>query len=133
MRRTVPPGSSRPAGCGGHSAISQRWPAGSRKLAVREPQGRVHRPVQERDPARRQLGADRVHVVDVERHDLAARTVGRVADRRRLDQLRHGGDVESRLISVFPKLKTAESASSKISADAEHVRVEPLRRRRGPR
>jgi hypothetical protein len=70
----------------------------------------IHRSVQERHSTRRQLRAYGIDAVDVDRELKAGSRVGS-ADLCRPDEAwRLGRD--SRLISVFPKLNTAEASSS---------------------
>jgi len=78
------------------------WPSGSVKAAVRIPHSRPKRTVQQFDPARRQLRADRVRVLNPDRQLKPPRGIG-VADGRRRDQLvrrRHAEQVHGHVLEL---------------------------------
>ena len=91
-------------------ATSQMCPPGSRKLAVRIPQGLSIGPLSSSTPHSSQSLARRVDVLDAQR-ELEAGAGGRCCDRRGCDQV--GASLaRNRLTSVSPNRNTAESASS---------------------
>ena len=108
-------------------AISQMWPPGSLKLAVRMPHGRSIGPFSSFTPRADQLRAPGIDVVDRDR-ELHPRSGLARRHRGGRDELR-ASVAFSRLISVLPKLNTAEASSSNMTGSPKTVLVERLRRR----